>query len=52
MKNRLNNNKNTGYIILDLSKAFGEMNRNKPWRILYEKGIPIELLNMVKWAKQ
>ena len=44
MRNKLTNNENTGYILLDTSKDFGKINRNKLWRILYEKGLPIELL--------
>ena len=41
-------NKDGWYIRIDLSNAFGKINRNKLWRILYEKGQPTELIKMIE----
>merc|ERR1712112_154893 len=37
-----------GQILIDLSKAFDRVDRNKPWKILYEKGLPLSFINMIK----
>merc|ERR1712112_748961 len=37
-----------GQILIDLSKAFDRVDRNKLWKILYEKGLPISFINMIK----
>ena len=44
VKNKLLENTNGGYVLLGLSKAFGEINRNKIWWVLYGKGLPINLI--------
>ena len=46
-RNIIKNNIN-GQILLDLSKAFGRIDRTKLWDILYEKGLPIELIDLIK----
>ena len=47
MKQKLINNKVKGQLLIDLSKAFGRIQRNKLWWILYEKGIPTNLLKII-----
>ena len=39
---------NTGKILLDISKAFGRIDRKQLWRILYEKGLPVNLIKLIK----
>ena len=39
-------NKIIGHISFDLSKAFGWIDRNGLWRILYEKGTPTKLIDI------
>ena len=36
-----------GQILFDLSKAFDKINREKLWRILYEKGLPIKTIQQI-----
>ena len=40
-------NKIIGHISFDLSKAFDRIDRNKLWWILYEKGMPIKLIDII-----
>ena len=37
-----------GHISFGLSKAFDRINRNKLWWVLYEKGLPIKLIQSIK----
>ena len=48
MGNKPTNNKDKGYILIGLGKAFGEINRNKLRWAIYEKALPTELLNTIK----
>ena len=36
-----------GQILFDLTKAFDKINRNKLWNMLYEKGLPIILIQII-----
>ena len=47
IKNQFIENEIHGRISFDLSKAFGRINRNKLWWILYEKGIQIKLIRNI-----
>ena len=47
-KKELYKNKIQGQILIDLSKAFDRVDRNKLWGILYEKGLPIPFIKMIK----
>ena len=46
-KTKLANNMTHGQILLDLSRAFDRINRNKLWNILYQKGLPINFIEML-----
>ena len=37
-----------GEILLDLAKAFDRIDRTKLWNILYQKGLPINLIKQIK----
>ena len=45
--NQFMKNEICGHIAFDLSKAFGRINRDKLWWILYEKGLPIKLIRYI-----
>ena len=42
------NVKSKQLILIDLSKAFGSTNRNILWAILYEKGVPWDLIKQIR----
>ena len=47
IKNKMAKTKYMGQILLDLSRAFGRINRNQLWLILYEKGLPKNTITML-----
>ena len=47
IKQNLIQNRIRGHISFDLSKAFDRIDRNKLWWILYEKGVPIKLIEII-----
>ena len=44
IKTKLTKHNINGQILIDLSKAFGKIDRNKLWWILYKKGLPLKLI--------
>ena len=48
IQNQIQHEETKQLLLLDLSKAFDSINRNILWAILYEKGVPWELIKQIR----
>ena len=48
IQNQIQNEETRQLILIDLSKAFGPINRNILWTILYGTGLPCEFIKQIK----
>ena len=47
-----NSNHDAGILLMDLSKAFGAINRTLLWETLYKEGIPIDMIKHIRQGHQ
>ena len=52
LNNQFKNEKTNQLILLDLSKAFDTINRDLLWAILYERGLPSNLIKIIRMGHQ